>query len=129
MIIGIGTDICDIRRIEKLIDKFGERFLAKIFTENERRFCNARSAHAECYAKRFAAKEAAAKALAGSDTGALDWHDVEIANAASGRPVIILHAGALTRAKQRARGKEWEIHLSLSDEPPYALAFVIFESM
>ena len=125
MIIGIGTDICDIRRIKDLIDKHESRFLDKVFSKNERMFCDKRAARIEGYAKRFAAKEAVAKALAGANTGALSWQDVEVVNSPSGRPEIVLHGEALARIEKTAQGKKWQINLSLSDEPPYALAFVI----
>ena len=123
MIVGIGTDICDIRRIAKILDRHGERFKAKCFTDAERATCDARSASDTCYAKRFAAKEAVAKALAGTHTGALPWHSVEIVNDPSGRPRAILSCDAAARAPEDAT-----IHLSLSDDPPYAVAFCIVEA-
>jgi len=85
MILGIGTDICDIRRIEQSIEKFGDRFLNKTFTTNEQTYCNAKARPAMSYAKRFAAKEAVAKALAGEGTGSLAWTSVEVSNDPSGR--------------------------------------------
>ncbi len=128
MIIGIGTDICDIRRIDALIGKFGERFVRRVFTKGERATADRLSARASSYAKRFAAKEAAAKALAGAHTGALSWQDVEITNHPSGKPQIILHGAALGRVETQLKaGQSWKLHLSLSDEYPYAQAFVIFE--
>ena len=128
MITGIGTDICDIRRIEALLDKFGERFPLKAFTKGERARSDASSTRASSYAKRFAAKEATAKALAGTDTGALSWHDVEVINHPSGKPEIILHGGALKRIEtQIEAGQSWKIQLSLTDDYPYAQAFVIVE--
>lgn len=128
MIIGIGTDICDIRRIEKLLERFGERFPAKAFTQGEQERSNASSTRASSYAKRFAAKEATAKALAGTHTGALSWHDVEVSNHPSGKPEIILHGGALARIEAQVEtGQSWNIHLSLTDDYPYAQAFVIVE--
>lgn len=129
MIIGIGTDICDIRRIEGLLERFGDRFPAKAFTVGERKRADTSSHRASSYAKRFAAKEATAKALAGTDTGALSWHDVEVINHASGKPEIILHGGALKRMEARTEeGQTWKIHLSLTDDYPYAQAFVIIEA-
>jgi len=128
MIIGIGTDICDIRRIDALIEKFGERFVRKVFTHGERATADGVSARASSYAKRFAAKEATAKALAGVSTGALSWQDVEVANHPSGKPQIILHGAALGRVEAQLKtGQTWKLHLSLSDDYPYAQAFVIFE--
>jgi len=123
MILGIGTDLCDIRRIETLLERHGERFKEKVFTQGERETCDARAASAACYAKRFAAKEAVAKALAGEETGALPWHSVEVVNDPSGRPKVILHGEAAARLPQDA-----QLHLSLTDDPPYAQAFVIVES-
>jgi holo-[acyl-carrier protein] synthase len=129
LIIGIGTDICDIRRIEAMLDKFGERFPVKVFTKGERARSDASSTRASSYAKRFAAKEATAKALAGTDTGALPWQDVEVINHPSGKPEIKLHGTALKRAEARIEtGQDWKIHLSLTDDYPYAQAFVIIEA-
>jgi len=129
MIIGIGTDICDIRRIEHSIDKFGERFLNKTFTEAEQAYCECKARPAMSYAKRFAAKEAVAKALAGNDTGALTWTSVEIQNDPSGRPTVLLTQDAKTRSALRCPdGHRLNIHLSLSDDYPYATAFAIAEA-
>jgi holo-[acyl-carrier protein] synthase len=130
MIIGIGTDICDIRRIEKLLEKFGERFKNKTFTEAEQARADAQSNPACSYAKRFAAKEAVAKALAGSKTGALSWQDVEVVNDASGRPKIKLHGSAKKRARSRIKkDQDYKVHLSLTDDYPYAQAFAILEAV
>lgn len=129
MIIGIGTDICDIRRIENSIQKFGDRFKSRIFTEGERQYCDEKSGAASYYAKRFAAKEAVAKALAGQTTGSLSWHDVEVIKDPSGRPTAMLHGGALKRMQGLLpKGYEGAIFLSLSDDFPYAQAFAIFEA-
>lgn len=130
VIIGIGTDLCDIGRIDKVIDKFGDRFLNRIFTPHERNYCDAKSGRAAYYAKRFAAKEAAAKALAGVKTGALSWQDVEVINDPSGRPRLKLYGGALARLETHLPDRhKANVHLSLSDDPPYALAFVIIEAL
>lgn len=129
MILGIGTDICDIRRIETLIEKYGERFTQKTFRKVERDYCESKARPAMSYAKRFAAKEATAKALAGSQTGSLSWKDVWVENDPSGRPQLYLRGGAQARfdeiLEQGARGM---LHLSLSDDYPYATAFVIAET-
>ena len=101
MIIGIGTDICDIRRIEQSIEKFGERFLNKTFTSVEQAYCEGRARPAMSYAKRFAAKEAVAKALAGEDTGSLSWTSVEVQNDPSGRPIVFLTKDAEKRSLSR----------------------------
>jgi holo-[acyl-carrier protein] synthase len=122
MIRGIGTDICDIRRIEQLINSKGQRFLDKTFTSDEQAYCDAKARPGMCYAKRFAAKEAVAKALAGKETGALPWHSVEVVNDPSGRP----RAKLTGPARERAAGAK--IHLSLSDDYPYATAFAVAEA-
>ncbi|PHR61491.1 MAG: holo-ACP synthase [Robiginitomaculum sp.] len=128
MIAGIGTDLCDIRRIESLLEKFGDRFTHKTFTKNERKRADSVATRGSSYAKRFAAKEAVAKALAGPNTGALSWQDVEVVNAPSGLPQIILHGKALKRVESRLeRSQTYNIHLSLTDDYPYAQAYVIFE--
>lgn len=130
MIVGIGTDICDIRRIEQSIEKFGDRFLNKTFTMNEQDYCNSKSRPAMSYAKRFAAKEAVAKALAGEMTRSLSWTSVEVSNDPSGRPTIKLLKDALERAASRCPvGHTLNVHLSLSDDYPYATAFAIAEAI
>lgn len=130
MIIGIGTDICDIRRIEQSIEKFGERFLNKTFTENEQSYCDSNARPAMSYAKRFAAKEAVAKALAGQTTGSLSWTSVEVINEPSGRPIVTLTKDAKARSDSRCPdGHALNIHLSLSDDYPYATAFAIAEAV
>ena len=130
MIIGIGTDICDIRRIEGLIEKFGERFLDKTFTPAEQIYCESKARPAMSYAKRFAAKEAVAKALAGSETGALSWTSVEVRNDPSGRPIVVLTNDAQDRSERRCPAAcKLNIHLSLSDDYPYATAFAIAEAI
>lgn len=130
MIIGIGTDICDINRIAQTLDKHGVKFKAKVFTATEQAYCDSKAIPVNAYAKRFAAKEAVAKALAGEDTGSLSWTDVEVVNQASGRPDIVLHGSAQTRMDERLpEGYRGKIHLSLSDDPPYAQAFAILEAI
>ncbi len=130
MIIGIGTDICDIRRIEQSIEKFGDRFKDKIFTEQERAYCESKSGAASYYAKRWAAKEAVAKALAGPRTKSLSWQDVEIVNKPSGRPSVNLYRGARRRMNSRTPdGFTGKIFLSLSDDYPYAQAYAVFEAV
>jgi len=128
VILGIGTDICDIRRIEQSIEKHGERFLKKIFTQHEQDYCKDKARPAMSYAKRFAAKEAVAKALAGAETSSLPWQSVEVQNDTSGRPIAVLTGDALERLKSRVvSGYVGKIHLSLSDDFPYATAFAIAE--
>lgn len=129
MIVGIGTDLCDIRRIEKTIEKFGQRFITRVFTEVEQEYCNQKSARSSAYAKRFAAKEAAAKALSGKATGHLKWRDVEVVNDPSGRPRFVLYGSAKSRLKSLTpQGQASQLHLSLSDDYPYAQAYVICEA-
>ena len=129
MILGIGTDICDIRRIRALYDKHPERFAAKAFTLGERASCGDRPDPVPCLAKRFAAKEAVAKALATEDSGSLSWQDVEVFNQPSGRPDIRLHGGAADRlAALTPEGCSAHVRLSLSDERDYAVAFAVVEA-
>lgn len=129
MIIGIGIDLCDIRRIEKSIDKFGSRFLNRIFTRGEQNYCEPKSGKAAYYAKRFAAKEAVAKALSGENTGHLRWKDVEVSNNPSGRPIILLHKSAKERlSKLLPVGHSGNMYISLTDDYPYAQAFAICEA-
>ncbi|MBC6403575.1 MAG: holo-ACP synthase [Hyphomonadaceae bacterium] len=125
MITGIGTDFCDIRRIEKNIENFGDRFLDKVFTLPEREYCDGKTGRASCYAKRFAAKEAVAKALARPGTGGLGWHEVEVLNDPSGRPRVILSGKARDRLPDH---KDFKVHLSLTDDYPYAQAFSVIEA-
>lgn len=130
MIVGIGTDLCDIRRIENSIETYGDRFKAKIFTDKEREYCESKSGSGSYYAKRWAAKEAVAKALAGSKTKSLSWQDVEVINDPSGRPVVKLYRGALKRMKSRLpNGYTGKVHLSLTDDYPYAQAFAVLEAV
>lgn len=129
MIIGVGTDICDIKRIAQLIERFNTRFLTKVFTDYEQLYCDHQAAQAACYAKRFAAKEAVAKALAGAQTTSLSWQEVEVRNAPSGQPYIELYGQARQRFEQAvSQGYHPSLHISLSDEPPYALAFAILSA-
>lgn len=130
MIIGIGTDICDIRRIRAIFDRHPERFAEKAFTPAERKKCMARPDPVPCLAKRFAAKEAVAKALASEDSGALSWHDVEVINQASGRPDVRLYGGAKERLDALLpNGHRAAVRLSLSDERDFAVAFAVVEAL
>lgn len=129
MIIGIGTDLCDIRRIEKSIKDHGDRFKTRIFTKREREYCEGKSGSGSYYAKRWAAKEAVAKALAGPRTKSLSWQDVEVLNDPSGRPSVVLYRGALKRMKSRLpESHSGHIFLSLTDDYPYAQAYAVFEA-
>lgn len=129
MILGIGTDICDIRRIRALYDRHPDRFAKKAFTAAEQDKCLARPDPVPCLAKRFAAKEAVAKALATQTSGSLSWQDVEVSNDLSGRPVIILHGGAAERLKViTPNAHAAHIQISLSDEVDFAVAFAVVEA-
>lgn len=129
MILGIGTDICDIRRIRELYDRHPDRFAKKAFTQGEREKCLSRPDPVPCLAKRFAAKEAVAKALATEESGSLSWHDVEVVNSPSGRPDVLLHGGAAERLNSIRPGDHIaEVRLSLSDERDFAVAFAVVEA-
>lgn len=130
MIIGIGSDICDIRRIAKVIDRHGDRFLARIFTDVERARAERRANAVETYAKRFAAKEACAKALGTGIRSGVWWRDMGVINLPGGRPTIRLTGGALDRlARLTPAGCEGQIDLTLTDEFPLAQAFVIITAV
>lgn len=128
MISGIGTDLCDIRRIEKNLDLYGMRFKRKIFTPIEIAYCDSRSGKAGYYAKRFAAKEALAKALSDETSGHLSWTDVGVENNPSGRPILTLTGRAKARLDRfTPSGHMAYTHLTLTDDYPYAMAFVVIE--
>ena len=129
MIVGIGSDIIDIRRIEKSLERFGERFVRHVFTEIERARAERRAGPAATYAKRFAAKEACAKALGTGMRRGVFWRDMGVVNVRSGQPTLALTGGAATRlAEITPPGHACVLHLTLSDEPPYAQAFVVIEA-
>ena len=129
MIIGIGNDITDIRRIEKVIERHGERFLSRIFTDVERARAERRAKSLETYAKRFAAKEACSKALGTGMRGGVWWRDMGVVNLPSGRPTMRLTGGAAARlARLVPPGYEADIHVSITDEYPLAQAFVIISA-
>ncbi|HYG27545.1 MAG TPA: holo-ACP synthase [Caulobacteraceae bacterium] len=131
MIVGIGSDLSDIRRIQKSLDRFGERFTNRIFTETERARSEAKPDRAASYAKRFAAKEACAKALGtGVPRRGVHWADMGVVNQRSGKPTMALTGGAAERlASLIPEGMEPVIHVSLTDDHPYAQAFVIIEAV
>jgi holo-[acyl-carrier protein] synthase len=129
MIIGIGNDLCDIRRVQETIDKFGERFTRRCFTEIERQKSDKRATRAASYAKRFAAKEACAKALGTGIHHGVYWRDMGVVNLPSGKPTMRLTGGAAERlAELTPEGCELVIHLTITDEPPLAQAIVIIEA-
>lgn len=130
MIIGVGTDLLDIRRIERTLDKFGERFCARIFTETERERCERHINGAARYAQRYAAKEACAKALGTGFRHGVFWREIMVDNLPSGKPYLTLMGGALNRLKALTPlGMTAAIELSLTDEYPLAQAVVIISAV
>ena len=126
MIIGIGSDLIDIRRIEHAIARFGDRFLDRIFTDVERRKCDRRANRSASYARRFAAKEACSKALGTGFRKGVYWRDLGVVNLPGGRPSLVLTGGALERLKALTPpGMAARIDLTLTDEPPMAQAIVV----
>jgi holo-[acyl-carrier protein] synthase len=129
VILGLGNDIIDIRRIEKALDRFGERFLARVFTATERAKSDARVGRAASYAKRFAAKEACAKALGTGFRKGVFWRDMGVVNLRSGRPTIVLTGGAAEQLKRiTPQGLEARVDLSLTDDFPLAQAIVVISA-
>ena len=130
MIIGIGNDLVDIRRIEKSLARFGDRFVQRIFTEAEQKRSEGRATRAASYAKRFAAKEACSKALVTGFRRGVFWRDMGVINLKSGKPTIVLTGGALTRLEEiTPAGMSPQIDLTLTDEFPLAQAFVIISAV
>jgi holo-[acyl-carrier protein] synthase len=130
MIIGLGSDLVDVRRIERTIGRFGDRFLDRIFTPLERARSDRKMRRAESYAKRFAAKEACAKALGTGFRGGVFFRDLGVVNLASGRPTMALTGGAAMRlAALIPTGFKARIDLSLTDEGPLAQAIVIISAV
>ncbi len=126
MILGVGSDLIDIRRIERAIERFGERFLNRIFTPAERLRSERRADRVASYAKRFAAKEACAKALGTGFRKGVYWRDLGVVNLPSGRPTLVLTGGANRRLKEMIpAGMDARIDLTLTDEPPLAQALVV----
>ena len=122
--IGLGSDLIDIRRIENTLLKFGDRFKKRIFTENEIKKCEIRKESAACYAKRFAATDAAAKALGTGFRNGVFWRDLEVTNLPSGKPTITFHGNSQLQLKKIVNDKEPDISLTITDEFPYAQAIV-----
>ncbi|HAH65571.1 MAG TPA: holo-ACP synthase [Rhizobiales bacterium] len=130
MIIGLGNDMIDIRRVERTIERYGERFLTRVFTETERLKSDGRAGRAASYAKRFAAKEACAKALGTGFRRGVFWRDMGVVNLPSGRPTLQLTGGA-ARVLQllTPEGHEVRIDLSITDDFPTAQAIVIISAI
>ena len=130
MIIGIGSDLIDIRRVEKTLERFGERFVRRVFTAVEQRKSEGRRLRAASYAKRFAAKEACAKALGTGMRAGVFWRDMGVVNLRSGKPTMALTGGAAARlAALLPAGSAAVIHVTITDEYPLAQAFVIIEAV
>jgi holo-[acyl-carrier protein] synthase len=130
MIIGFGIDLCDIRRIEDSLERFGDRFTRRCFTDIEREKSDRRAARAASYAKRFAAKEACAKALGTGLTRGVFWRDMGVVNLPSGKPTLHLTGGAAAQlARLTPQGCRAIVHLTLTDEFPLAQAQVIIEAI
>jgi holo-[acyl-carrier protein] synthase len=129
VIIGLGIDLCDIRRIEKMLSDHGDRFPRRCFTATERARAEGRAARAATYAKRFAAKEACAKALGTGLGRGVSWRDMGVVNDAMGRPALQLTGGAATRlAALTPVGCAAHVHLTMTDEYPLAQAMVMIEA-
>lgn len=130
MIIGIGSDLIDIRRIEKSLERHGQRFIQRIYTEVEQARSEGRAGRVASYAKRFAAKEACAKALGTGLAQGVFWRDMGVVNLPSGAPTMALTGGAAVRlAKILPQGHKAAIHLTITDDFPLAQAFVIIEAL
>ena len=130
MILGLGSDLSDIRRIEASLERFGDRFTNRCFTEIERARSERKPDRAASYAKRFAAKEACAKALGTGMRRGVFWRDMGVVNMRSGQPTMDLTGGAAARlAEITPPGHRAVIHLTLTDDHPYAQAFVIVEAL
>jgi len=130
MILGVGSDLIDVRRIERTIERHGERFLARIFTAAERMKADGRARRAETYAKRFAAKEACAKALGTGLRAGVFWRDMGVVNLPSGRPTMTLTGGALARLNAMTpAGFKARIDVTVTDEGPMAQAMVVISAV
>ena len=130
MILGVGSDLIDIRRIERSIERYGDRFLGRIFTETERAKAERRANRIDTYAKRFAAKEACAKALGTGFRKGVFWRDMGVVNLPSGRPTMLLTGGALARLEAiTPQGYQAQIDVTLTDEYPTAQAMVIISAV
>jgi holo-[acyl-carrier protein] synthase len=130
VILGVGNDLIDIRRIEKTLERYGDRFIARVFTDIERKKSEGRRERAASYAKRFAAKEACAKALGTGLSRGVYWRDMGVVNLPSGRPTLKLTGGAAKVLKDMTPdGYEVRIDLTLTDDFPLAAAIVIISGL
>lgn len=129
MILGIGSDLIDIRRIEKSLERYGERFVQRIFTEVEQAKSERRKQRGASYAKRFAAKEACSKALGCGIADGVFWRDMGVVNLPGGKPTMHLTGGAAARLERMVPPRHHAvIHLTITDDFPLAQAFVIIEA-
>ena len=130
MIIGLGSDLIDITRVAGVLERQGERFTERVFTDVERAKSDGRTKRAASYAKRFAAKEACAKALGTGLSRGVFWRDMGVVNLPGGKPTMKLTGGALVRLQSLVpEGHSPHIHLSITDDDPWAQAFVIIEAL
>ena len=130
MIIGIGSDLIDIRRIEKSLERFGERFTQRVFTDIERAKSDGRTMRAASYAKRFAVKEACSKALGTGFRKGVFWRDMGVVNQRGGKPTVVMTGGALARLREiTPPGMRAEVHVTITDDGPLAQAFVVIEAL
>jgi len=130
MIIGLGNDLIDIQRIEKTLERFGQRFIDRVFTQTEQKRSDRRMMRAASYAKRFAAKEACAKALGTGLRQGVFWRDMGVANLPSGKPTLVLTNGALARLEKiTPAGMSPQIALTITDDYPLAQAIVIISAV
>ena len=130
MILGLGSDIVDIRRVARTLDRFGDRFTRRVFTEAERRKCDQRARRAASYARRFAAKEACAKALGTGFRRGVYWRDLGVVNLPSGQPTMRLTGGAAERLSEMTpEGMTARIDLTITDDDPMAQAIVLISAL
>ncbi len=130
MIIGIGSDLADIRRIERTLERFGDRFVQRVFTDIEQAKSERRRERAASYAKRWAAKEACSKALGTGLRMGVAWREMGVVNLPSGQPTMSLTGGAAERlAGLIPHGHLPSIHVTITDDHPYAQAFVVIEAL
>jgi holo-[acyl-carrier protein] synthase len=130
MILGLGSDLIDIRRIERVLTRYGQRFKDRVFTEVEIRKSEARANRAASYARRFAAKEACAKALGTGFRDGVYWRDLGVVNLPSGRPTLAVTGGAARRlVRITPDGMSAQIDLTITDEPPIAQAVVVITAV
>ena len=129
MILGVGTDLANIKRIQRILDHYGDKFRDRIFSQTEQIKATSREDEAGTYAKRWAAKEACLKALGNGLRMGISWRDMTVDNLPSGQPILTLDGWARTCLEKLApKDQKTRIHLSLTDDYPWAQAFVVIES-